>query len=62
MSEREEAVLSRRLSLVFAVLLLVCCGILAWLQLRLDEHHEQEMIQRLSSELTAHIAENVELM
>lgn len=54
--------LSRRLSLVFAVLLLVCCGASAWLQLRSSGRHEQEVIQRLSSGLAAHIAENTELM
>lgn len=62
MSGRGEAVLSRRLSLVFAVLLLVCCGTSAWLQLRSNGRHEQEVIQRLSSGLAAHIAENAELM
>ncbi len=56
------ATLSRRLSAVFAVLLLVCCGASAWLQVRSSGLHEQEVIQRLSSGLAAHIAENTELM
>ena len=54
--------LSRRLSAVFAVLLLVCCGASVWLQIRATSKHEQEVIQRLSSGLAAHIAENAELM
>ena len=53
--------LSRRLSAVFAVLLLVCCGASVWLQIRATSKHEQEVIQRLSSGLAAHIAENAEL-
>ena len=56
------ATLSRRLSLVFALLLLVCCGASAWLQVRANGRHEQEVIQRLSGGLAAHIAENAELM
>ena len=44
--------LSRRLSAVFAVLLLVCCGASAWLQMRSNGIHG----------LAAHIAENSELM
>ncbi|MCT8173750.1 sensor histidine kinase [Variovorax sp. CY25R-8] len=56
------ATLSRRLSLVFALLLLVCCGASAWLQLRANGRHEQEVVQRLSSGLAAHIAQNAELM
>ncbi|CAM4327051.1 HAMP domain-containing sensor histidine kinase [Comamonas aquatilis] len=56
------ASLSRRLSTVFAVLLLVCCGASVWLQVRSNGKHEQEVIQRLSSGLAAHIAGNAELM
>lgn len=56
------ASLSRRLSAVFAVLLLVCCGASVWLQVRATGKHEQEVIQRLSSGLAAHIAQNAELM
>ena len=54
--------LSRRLSAVFAALLLVCCGASVWLQVHSNGKHEQELIQRLSSGLAAHIAENSELM
>lgn len=54
--------LSWRLSLVFAVLLLVCCGLFAWVQMRATERHEQEVTQRLSAGLAAHIAGNAELM
>jgi signal transduction histidine kinase len=56
------ATLSRRLSMVFAVLLLACCGASAWLQMRSNGQHEQEVIQRLSGGLAAHIAENAELI
>ena len=56
------ASLSRRLSAVFALLLLVCCGASVWLQVRATGKHEQEVIQRLSSGLAAHIAQNAELM
>jgi signal transduction histidine kinase len=54
--------LSQRLSAVFAVLLLACCGTSAWLQVRSNESHEQEVIQRLSIGLAGHIAENSSLM
>jgi hypothetical protein len=37
------ATLSRRLSMVFAVLLLACCGASAWLQMRSNGLHEQEV-------------------
>ncbi|APW36841.1 two-component sensor histidine kinase [Rhodoferax koreense] len=54
--------LSTRLSLVFAALLLACCGVSAWLQLRASERHEQEVTQRLSLGLAAHIASSSTLM
>ncbi len=54
--------LSRRLSIVFAVLLLACYGVSAWVQLKGSERHEQEVTQRLSIGLAAHIASNAELM
>ncbi|MET0543564.1 MAG: ATP-binding protein [Variovorax sp.] len=54
--------LSHRLSAVFAVLLLACCGASAWLQMAASMRHEQEVTQRLSSGLAAHIAGNAELM
>jgi signal transduction histidine kinase len=54
--------LSLRLSLVFAVLLLACCGLFAWVQMRAAERHEQEVTQRLSAGLAAHIANTAELM
>lgn len=56
------ATLSRRLSLVFALLLLACYGASAWLQMRANGRHEQEVVQRLSLGLAAHIAGNAELM
>jgi signal transduction histidine kinase len=54
--------LSQRLSAVFAVLLLACCGMSAYLQIRANDLHEQEVVQRLSSGLAEHIAGNNELM
>lgn len=56
------ASLSRRLSVVFAVLLLVCSGVSAWLQVRANGRHEQEVTQRLSLGLAAHIAGDTALM
>ena len=52
----------QRLSLAFALLLLACWGVSAWLQVRASEAHEQETVQRLSRELAAHIAKNTALM
>jgi len=54
--------LSQRLSAVFTVLLLACCGLAAWLQMQSNERHAQVVIQRLSSGLAAHIARNPALM
>lgn len=54
--------LSQRLSAVFAVLLLVCCGASAWLQVRANTQHEEETAQRLSVGLAQHIADNAQLM
>lgn len=54
--------LSQRLSAVFAVLLLTCCAVSAWLQVRSNERHEEEIVQRLSSGLAAHIARSGVLM
>ena len=50
------ATLTTRLSLAFSALLLACCGVSAWLQLRAGEQTEQITIQRLSGNLAAHIA------
>ena len=54
--------LSARLSIAFAVLLMACYGASAWLQMKGSERHEQEVTQRLSIGLAAHIAGNAELM
>lgn len=54
--------LSRQLSWVFAALLLACCGASAWLQTKANGRHEQEVVQRLSLGLAAHIAGNSALM
>lgn len=54
--------LSQRLGAVFAVLLLACCAASVWLQIRSGAQAEDEVTQRLSLGLAAHIAGNSELM
>jgi signal transduction histidine kinase len=54
--------LTQRLSLVFALLLLACCGASAWLQVRSSHLREEQVIQSLSRGLAAHIAQSTELM
>lgn len=53
--------LTQRLSLVFALLLLVCSGTSAWLQLRSTRMHEQEVVQGLSRDLAQSIARDAQL-
>jgi len=54
--------LTQRLSGVFALLLLACCGASAWLQIAANSRYQQEVVQRLSSGLAQHIAGTNELM
>lgn len=54
--------LTQRLSLVFALLLLVCCGTSVWLQVRSNKMHELEVVQGLSRDLAQHIARDTQLM
>lgn len=54
--------LTQRLSVVFAVLLLICSGTSAWLQVRSNHMHELEVVQGLSRDLAAHIARDTQLM
>jgi len=54
--------LSQRLSVVFAVLLLLCCGASVWLQVRSSRMHELEVVQGLSRDLARHIARDTQLM
>jgi len=54
--------LAQRLSLVFAVLLLACSGISAWLQIQSSSRHEQAVAQQLSAGLAGHIAGTAQLM
>lgn len=54
--------LSQRLSLVFAILLLACCGASAWLQIRANMMHEKEVVQGLSRGLARSIALDAKLM
>jgi len=53
--------LTQRLSLVFAVLLLLCSGTSAWLQLRANRMHELEVVQGLSRDVAKSIARDVQL-
>ncbi len=53
--------ITQRLSLVFALLLLVCSGTSAWLQLRSSRMHELEVVQGLSRDLAASIARDTQL-
>ncbi|MDM8359002.1 sensor histidine kinase [Pandoraea communis] len=62
MMRRWNLTLTQRLSLVFAALLLVCCGTSAWMQVRANRMHEAEVIQGLSRGLAEHIAANAQLM
>ncbi len=52
----------QRLALAFAALLLVCWAATAWLQLSASRLHEQEVVQRLSRDLAAHIAGHTALV
>lgn len=54
--------LSQRLSAVFVLLLLVFSGLCGWLQINASTRHEQQLVQRLSSGLAAHIASTAQLM
>ncbi|WP_269501727.1 sensor histidine kinase [Burkholderia sp. IMCC1007] len=54
--------LTQRLSLVFSVLLLACSGASAWLQIRANDMREKEVVQALSRDLAAHIANSTPLM
>lgn len=51
-----------RLALVFAGLTLVCGGFTAWLFLDATRLHQQEVLQRLSKDLAAHIADHTDLV
>lgn len=53
--------LTQRLSLVFAVLLLVCSGTSAWMQLRASRMHELEVVQGLSRDVAESIARDAQL-
>lgn len=53
--------LTQRLSLVFALLLLVCSGASAWLQLRASRMHDLEVVQGLSRDVAVTIARDVQL-
>jgi len=53
--------LTQRLSLVFALLLLVCSGASAWLQLRASRMHDLEVVQGLSRDVAITIARDVQL-
>ncbi|NIC25073.1 HAMP domain-containing sensor histidine kinase [Serratia plymuthica] len=48
--------LTQRLTLIFALLLLLCCAFSGWLQVRSNTQYSQATIQRLSGNLAQHIA------
>jgi signal transduction histidine kinase len=50
--------LSQRLSLVFSALLLACCAVSGWLQIRASDLHDQQVIQSVSRDLASNIAQN----
>ena len=54
--------LSARLSLVFCALLLASSAAAAWLTIRANRLLEQELVQRLSSDVAEHIAASAEFM
>lgn len=54
--------LTQRLSVAFSLLLIACCGVSAWLQVRSSDLRQEEVIQGLSRGLAGHIAERSELM
>ena len=54
--------LSARLSLVFCALLLASSAAAAWLHIRANRMFEQELVQRLSSDVAEHIADSAEFM
>jgi signal transduction histidine kinase len=54
--------LTRRLSIAFALLLLICSGMSVWFQMRANRMHEQEVVQGLSRGLAEHIASRSQLM
>jgi hypothetical protein len=51
-----------RLAAVFVLLLLACFGTSVWLQTRSSTRYQEELTQRLSLGLAAHIAANSALM
>lgn len=53
--------LTQRLAIVFALLLLVCSGTSAWLQLRSSRMHELEVVQALSRDVAESIARDAQL-
>lgn len=48
--------LTQRLTLIFALLLLLCCAFSGWLQVRSNTQYSRATIQRLSGNLAQHIA------
>lgn len=54
--------LSRRLTLVFAVLLLTACAFLGWLQVRTSTQYSQAVVQQLSGDLARHINQSYPLL
>ncbi|MFD1840376.1 sensor histidine kinase [Paracidovorax cattleyae] len=53
--------LTQRLAIVFAVLLMLCSGTSAWLQIRSNRMHELEVVQALSRDVAESIARDTKL-
>ncbi|TKI06090.1 sensor histidine kinase [Martelella alba] len=54
--------LTQRLTLVFTVLLLLCCALSGWMQIRSSNQYSQAVIQQLSDRLAGQIAESYPLI
>ncbi|CAI1757410.1 sensor histidine kinase [Serratia liquefaciens] len=54
--------LTQRLTLIFALLMVVSCAISGWMQVRSSTQYSQAVIQRLSGNLAQHIADSNPLL
>ncbi|MEX3175573.1 two-component sensor histidine kinase, partial [Serratia quinivorans] len=54
--------LTQRLTLIFALLMVISCAIFGWMQVRSSTQYSQAVIQRLSGYLAQHIADSNPLL
>ncbi|CAI1535169.1 Adaptive-response sensory-kinase sasA [Serratia quinivorans] len=54
--------LTQRLTLIFALLMVISCAIFGWMQVRSSTQYSQAVIQRLSGNLAQHIADSNPLL